>query len=249
MTGGGNVLAGGLGSPVLAAQAADEARLMEPGEGRLLAQSGQLTLECLTDQDKTVRFWTTALENQAGAWASWLLTMPRFESGGLKLARHLLSAFGPWTSPRLPDEFRDQWSLLPLKAGLGRLFVLGDDALAMESVALAARTGLTVTWISRLDQEGPDLEEARQIGEFELVTINDWSGLTPEYLNDLGLKDGVKVLITASANDELLELVKEARPAYIGLSGEAEGEQAAGLFTKPLTTSQKALGLVAEMLR
>jgi len=245
----GQVLAGGLGSPVLAAQAADEAGLMEPGECRLLAQSGQLTLECLTAEEKTVRFWSTALENQSGAWASWLLTMPKFESGGLKLARHLLSAFGPWTTPRLPEEFKEQWSLLPLKAGLGRLFVLGDDALAMEISALAARVGLTVTWLSCVDHEGPDLEEARQMGEFELISLGAWSDLNLDYMGELGLKDGVKVMITTGAKDSFLELIKEARPAYVGLSGEAEGEKPEGLFPKPLTTSQKALGLIAEMLR
>ena len=247
----GRLLAGGVGSPALAAQAAEEARLMTPGECRLLTPPAQVTLECLEPDDKTVRFWTTAHQNQEGAWASWLLTMPRLDDGRLKLARHLLSAFGPWTTPRLPEEFLDQWSLLPLKAGLGRLFIFGDDLLALETAALAARTGLTVSWLTTADQSGPELEEARVIGEFELVTLAGWTELTPDYLERIGVKDGVRLLVTTPENGSFLEALQGSRPAWLALSGEAEAEggSCSGLFPKPLTTSQKALGLVAEMLR
>ncbi|MDR3037938.1 MAG: hypothetical protein LBV21_01395, partial [Candidatus Adiutrix sp.] len=170
---------------------------------------------------------------------------------GLKLARHLLSAFGPWTNPRLPEELRDQWSLLPLKAGLGRLFVLGDDALALEVTLLAARTGLTVTWLTALDQEGPELDEARLLADFDLERLSGWPALTAGRLRGLGLADGVRLVVTTAEHGAFLAAANEIKPAYLALSGEAETgpEAARGLFPRPLTTAQKALGLVAEMLR
>ncbi|MDR1045748.1 MAG: hypothetical protein LBP33_11640 [Candidatus Adiutrix sp.] len=246
----GEILAGALGSPGLASQAAEEARLMKPGECRLLTPAGLLTLECLAPEPDVISFWNTASQNQAGAWASWLLTMPRIENGALQLARHLLSAFGLWTTPRLPEEYRDQWSLLPLKAGLGRLFIFGDDLLALETAALAARTGLTVTWLSAVAQDSPELDEARLLGDFELRSLKDWaSSLSPGRLADLGVKEGVRILVTTAEHRSFLDSLRESRPAYLALSGEAEGDQPTGLFPKALTTSQKALGLVAEMLR
>ncbi len=247
---GGELRAGGLGSPLLLNAAAEEARLMEPGECRLLTGPGSLTLERLPANPKTARFWTTALRNQDGAWASWLLTMPRIEDGALKLARHLISAFGPWTTPRLPEEFKDQWSLVPLKAGLGRLYIFGDDALALETAALAGRAGLTVTWLTAVDQSsGPELAEARTMGPFELVTLGDWGQATAEYLVELGLTAEVQALVTTPSPD-VREALEDLGPAYLAASGEAEAEDAApGLFTRPVTTSQKALGLVAELLR
>jgi hypothetical protein len=246
----GEILAGALGSPGLSSQAAEEARLMNPGECRLLTQTGLLTLECLAPEPEVISFWNTARQNQAGAWASWLLTMPRIENGALKLARHLLSAFGLWTTPRLPEEYREQWSLLPLKAGLGRLFIFGDDLLALETAALAARTGLTVTWLSAVAQDSPELDEARLLGDFELRRLEDWAqALSPGRLADLGVKEGVRILVTTAEHRSFLASLRESRPAYLALSGEAEGDQPAGLFPKALTTTQKALGLVAEMLR
>ncbi|UQZ90954.1 hypothetical protein C4J81_17730 [Deltaproteobacteria bacterium Smac51] len=247
----GDLLAGGLGSPSLQAQAAEEARLIAPGECRLLTEPSHLTLECLSSDDDVAGFWKTALQNQEGAWASWLLTMPMIEDGTLKMARHLLSAFGPWTTPRMPEELADQWSLLPLKAGLGRLFILGDDALALETAALAARTGLTVTWISAEPQDGPDLEEALNIGDFDYRRINSWESLALDELGSWGLKEGVRLLVTTSHHESFLEPLKDARLAWLALSGEAEGCDGcvpAGLFPKAVTTSQKALGLVAQML-
>jgi hypothetical protein len=248
----GELLAGALGSPELNAQAADEARLMAPGEIRFLTKPAPLTLEALTQNDETRRFWATALENQDGAWASWLLTMPQIEPGGLKLTRHLLSAFGPWTSPRLPEEFKDQWSLLPLKAGLGRLFVLGDDDLALELAALAARTGLSVTWLTTAEPPGPELAEARLLADFERAALpGGWLELTPGRLAELGVKNGVRVVVATAENENFLPRLTELKLAYLALSGEAESQSASipGLFKKPLTTTQKALGLVAEMLR
>lgn len=245
----GNILAGSLGSPALTAQAAEAAPGLIPGQAKIIDGPTQLTLECLNPDEKTRQFWATANQNQNGAWASWLLTIPHRDGPEVRLVRHLLSAFGPWTTPRLPEEFQTQWSLLPLKAGLGRLFIMGDDALAMETAALAARVGLTVTWLSTVDQAGPELEEARRLADFDLKILAGWSQLTPACLEELGVQDGVKVLVTTARHEAFLVQVREARPAGLMLSGEAEGDPPAGLFPNPATTTQKALGLIAEMLR
>jgi hypothetical protein len=174
-------------------------------------------------------------------------------SAGLKLTRHLLSAFGPWTTPRLPEPFLDLWSLLPLKPGLGRLFVLGDDALALEVVWLAARTGLAVTWLTVQNQQGPELDEARSLSDFGLERLASWSSLTAETLRELGIREGVRLVVTTPEHPAFLPELQAARPAYLALAGEAEAEGAegrapAGLFPDSLTTAQKALGLVAELL-
>lgn len=248
----GKILAGALGSPTLQAQVAEEAKHLQPGDRCLVTDPNLLVLECLPATGESERFWQTALANQDGAWASWLLTMPVIEDGSVKIARHLLSAFGPWTTPRLPEEFAGQWSLLPLKAGLGRLFILGDDALALETAALAARAGLTTTWLSAEPQEGPELAEAQTIGDFDFTRIPSWETLTAEELGDMGLREGVRLLITTAHHETWLPPLKDARLACLFFSGEAEGCDSApiaGLFPKPVTTSQKALGLVAQILR
>ncbi|MDR0881270.1 MAG: hypothetical protein LBP55_01805 [Candidatus Adiutrix sp.] len=244
----GRLLAGALGSPSLAARAAEAAGSLLPGQCFLESSpAALLSLECLAPEPEVRRFWATARQNQEGAWAAWLLTMPRTENGQLKLARHFLSAFGPWTTPRLPEDKLDQWALAPLKAGLGRLLIFGDDALALETAALAARTGLTVTWLTTADPAGPELDEAQRVGDFELLLIPDWAGLTSARLEDLGLQDGVHLLVTTPDQPFLPELQK-AGPASLIISGEAE--TAPGLiFPRPLTTTQKALGLIAEILR
>ena len=245
----GHTLAGSLGSPALTAQAAEACPGLIPGHSAVIDGPTQLTLECLQPDEKTRRFWVSASQNQDGAWASWLLTIPHLDGPEVRLVRHLLSAFGPWTTPRLPAELQHQWSLLPLKAGLGRLFVLGDDALAMETAALAARVGLTVTWLSTVDQTGPELDDARRLADFDLRTLTDWSRLTTACLEELGVQDGVKVLITTARRELFLEQVQAARPARLMFSGEVEGLTPAGLFPNPATIAQKALGLIAEMLR
>ncbi|MCL2029754.1 MAG: hypothetical protein FWG97_04995 [Deltaproteobacteria bacterium] len=240
----GDLLAGTLGSPTISALAAEEAAFLKPGDCRLMAP---LTLERLRPDDEAARrFWYSALDHQAGAWASWLLTMPSLEPGGLRLPRHLLSAFGPWTIPRLPESFQDQWSLLPLKPGLGRLFVLGDDALALEVTWLAARTGLAVTWLTTLDQRGPELDEARSLSDFGLERLDSWPELTGEKLRELGLREDVRLVVTTEEHPAFLAALQEVRPAYLALAGEAGPTP---LFPQALTTTQKALGLVAEMLR
>ena len=244
----GEVLAGALGSPALTAQAAGEAALLRPGDCRFLTGAG-LSLERLrSDDEGDRRFWISACDNQAGAWASWLLTMPCLDPP--RQVHHLLSAFGPWTLPRLPEPFQDQWSLLPLKAGLGRLFVLGDDALALEVAWLAARTGLAVTWLTTLDQRGPELDEALLLAEFGLERLGSWPELTDGRLRELGLREGARLVVTTAENPAFLPELQAARPAYLALAGEAEAAPGpSGLFPRPLTTAQKALGLVAEMLK
>ena len=245
----GRHLGGELGSRNLASLAASEARTMHPGECRLLPNPAGLTLECLSCDQKSRQFWKTAQANQEGAWASWLLTMPRLEDDGLKMARHLLSAFGPQTTPQLPPEHRDQWSLLPLKAGLGRLFVFGDDGLALEVAGQAARVGLTVTLLCRGRFEAEAIDEARQIGDFDLLPVSDWKEITQDSLGAEGIIDGVRVLITAPEAQDIQASLSSIRPAYLALSGEAENAgKAPGLFPRPVTIAQKALGLVAEML-
>lgn len=248
LDGEGRLLAGSLGPAGFTEQAGEEARAMSPGECRLVGgPPGGLTLERLDGADeRRAEFWRNALEHQQGAWASWLLTMPSLEEGSLKLSRHLLSAFGPWTTPRLPEEVRDQWSLLPLRAGLGRLFIFGDDDLARETAALAGRTGLTVTWITARDQSGPELDEAELWGDFELLTVDGWARVDEPRLEELGVIEGVRALVTAPEAG-LLEQLAARRPAYLAASG--EGGEAGGLFANPVTTTQKALGLIAEMLR
>jgi NADPH-dependent 2,4-dienoyl-CoA reductase/sulfur reductase-like enzyme len=143
---------------------------------------------------------------------------------------------------------------LPLKAGLGRLLVLGDDALALEVAWLAARTGLSVTWLTAQDQEGPGLDEALLLADFDLKRLPAWENLTAEQLREMGLREGVRLVVTTAQHHLFLSELKEAQPGYLALVGEAEADDdeadsPAGLFPRPLTTAQKALGLVAEMLR
>ena len=247
----GNLLAGSLGSPELAVAAAEEAKMMSPGDCRLIAEASRLSLECLNPDDPQVgRFWQMALRNNEGAWASWLLTIPAIESGRLKLTRHLMSAFGPWTTPRLPEEFKEQWSLVPLKAGLGRLFVIGDEDLALETAALAARTGLTVTWFTTTERKGREFDEACMLGDFEVKFIDDWQVLNEEFLTGQGVKAGVKVVVTANEKADFIECVRQLKPTYLALAGSPDQASScqAGLFPKAITISQQALGLVAEML-
>ena len=246
----GEFMAGALGSPVLTAQAADEAALLRPGDCRLLTPAG-LALERLRpDDQRTRRFWLSARDCQPGAWASWLLTIPSLSPEGLRLTRHLLSAFGPWTTPRLPASLLNQWSLLPLKPGLGRLFVLGDDALALEVTWLAARTGLAATWLTTLDQHGPELDEARSLADFDLARLSAWPDLSAGQLNNLGIRAGVRLVVTTAEHPAFLTALQAVQPSYLALAGEAEGDQPPfGLFSRSLTMPQKALGLVAEMLK
>lgn len=244
----GQLLAGSLGSAVLTAQVGEESRNMQPGECRLLVQQDQIALECLTPGPDAVRFWHSALENQKGAWASWLLTMPVLEDGNLKMTQHILSAFGPWTTPRLPDVLRDYWSLLPLKPGLGRLFVLGDDDLALELAALAGRTGLTTTWLTTREDMGAELNEAATLGEFDYCRLTTWNDLNTGKFADLGLKEGVRLVVTAALSQEQREDLKSIPPAYIAFTKASATAGSSPNFSKSATTTQKALELISAML-
>ena len=247
----GRLLAGGLESDLLNSLASEEARNMAPGECRLLSSKDQLCLECLDPRPEVRHFWASALDSQQGAWASWLLTMPVLDPGGLKLTRHILSAFGPWTAPRLPEEMKEHWSLLPLNAGLGRLFVLGDNPLALELAALAGRTGLTTTWLSTAKEQAEE-KEARIIGDFDHYVITSWADLSVEDLDQLGLKEGVRLVVTDDLAPELIDLLKSVSPAYLALAGPGSSappfSMSSGLFPQAATTTQMALGLIGEML-
>lgn len=243
----GKLLAGDLGTPVLTAQVAEEARNMQPGECRLLVQQDQIALERLIPGPDNDRFWRAALENQKGAWASWLLTMPALEEGNLKMTRHILSAFGPWTTPRLPEVLRDYWSLLPLKPGLGRLFVLGDDELSLELAALAGRTGLTTTLLTTREEFGPEFKEARSLGEFDFFNLKSWDDLSPGELAGLGVKEGVRLVATAFLRPELKDDLKSLPMAYLMFTREV-GANFEALFPKTASTTQKALTLISAML-
>lgn len=242
----GGLLAGDLGSPVLTAQVAEEARNMQVGECRLLVQQDQIALECLTPGPDSSRFWRAALENQKDAWASWLLTMPVLKEGNLKMTRHILSAFGPWTNPRLPEILRDYWSLLPLKPGLGRLFVLGDDELALELAALAGRTGLTTTWLTTRKKSVSELKESQSLGEFDCFFLKSWEDLNFGKFAGLGIKEGVRLVATASLRMELREDLKSIPTAYLMLAG--DGEVGSEPLSLNATTTQKALTLISAML-
>ncbi|MGL4209735.1 MAG: hypothetical protein ACRCTY_10150 [Candidatus Adiutrix sp.] len=245
----GELLGGGLGSPALKAQVSDESSHMNLGECRIMSDGACLMLQRLSGDGPCQSFWLSAWANYEGSWASWLLTMPQINDGLLSLPRHLLSAFGPWTTPRLPQEYADMWSLLPLKPGLGRLFVIGDDGLAMEVAALAARTGLTVTWYSSSKQTGAELSEAQTLADFTITALDGWGQLTADFLTQEGFKDGTYVVLTTAQNEFFIEHLRNLNLRYFALSGEAETPLSpGGLFPKAVTTTHKALGLVAEML-
>ncbi len=237
----GNFLAGSLGAPSILAQASEESKLMAAGECRLLTELGPLTLEKFSGSDSEQHFWQTAHANQRGAWASWLLTMPQVGPEGLRLVRHWLSTFGPGTTPRLPEGFQDQWSLLALKSGLGRLLIFGDDALALETAALAGRTGLAVTWLTAKDQDGPELDEAMGVGDFELVTLKSWANF--DSLKELNLKGGEHFLVSVADEPDLLEVLENVSYATLTLGGDAAEEA-----LPVATTTQEALGIISKIV-
>jgi hypothetical protein len=195
-------------------------------------------------------FWQEALESQEEAWAAWLLTLAL--SGGegdLKVSRHILAARGPWTLPRLPSgEGEAEWTLLPLNAGLGRLFVFGDDELAFEAAALGGRIGLKVTLVTVKPREA-EAEGFQSVGAFNVISFPDWKSLDPASVSMLGLKTGVLVLVTASESGAFLPEISKVEAGWLGLAGAAAppGSEP-GLFPAALTPAQKALGLITEML-
>ena len=174
---------------------------------------------------------------------------PSSEAGAgsaIKVTRHILSALGPFTKPRLPSEA--EFSLLHLNTGLGRLFVFGDDDLALECAAIAARAGLKATLVSANSLE-LDLRSAQLVGYFELRPLSDWSEVTEETLAEMGFKPGVTVLATTPQVTGFLDTVKGFKIGWLGLAGEAAGQETEpGLFPLATTASLKALGLVAAIL-
>jgi hypothetical protein len=195
----------------------------------------------------SLAFWRLALEGQEKSWAAWLLTIAESSGKNLKVTRHVLSANGPWTTPRLPKEAED-WSLLPLNAGLGRLFVFGDDDLALESAALGGRIGLKVTLVT-LKPRASEAEYFQQFGPFGVVSINKWSELTPERFAALGLKTGVYALVTSPQAAAVIPEIEKVQAGWLGLAGAAAppGSEP-GLFPAAITPAQKALGLITQML-
>jgi hypothetical protein len=195
---------------------------------------------------QTFSFWKEALLGRDESWASWLLTLTSRTSKGLKITRHILSACGPFTQPRLPQD--DNFSLLPLNAGLGKLFIFGDDDLALETAALAARAGLKVSFVSTNSLE-LDLRSAQQVGQFELLPLSDWSEVTSQALMDFGFKPGIIVLVTTPSCQIFLEAIREFQIGWLGLVGDAaDKDSEPGLFPLASTPSLKALGLVAAIL-
>ncbi|MDR2611698.1 MAG: hypothetical protein LBG06_02275 [Deltaproteobacteria bacterium] len=221
---------------------------MLPGEPLVAVAQGRRFLLEKQAGPASLAFWKEALEGQEEAWAAWLLTLATSRGeGDLKVARHILSACGPWTAPRLPGD-EGEWSLLPLNAGLGRLFVFGDDDLALETAALGGRIGLKVTLVTVKPREA-EAEGLRAIGAFNLLSFPDWKRLDPEAVSMLGLRTGVLILVTAADNEGFLPEIEKVEAGWLGLAGAAAppGSEP-GLFPMALTPAQKALGLITEML-
>jgi hypothetical protein len=216
-----------------------------PGEALALPMEGDnLVLEIVTPA--SLSFWVKALSSQKQAWAAWLLTMSQTTGNGTTVHRHLLAAEGPWTTPRLPQETRGNWSLLPLNAGLGALLVFGDDDLALETAALGARVGLRVNLVTKRPEE--QALAARSLGEFNWRGLAAWSEVTPEILPEIGLKPGVFVLVTTKDHQSFLPAIEAAPTGWLGLAGAAAVKGESGLFPEAITPAQKALGILAAML-
>ncbi|MDR2198217.1 MAG: hypothetical protein LBR53_01950 [Deltaproteobacteria bacterium] len=215
----------------------------------LVAVSGEKKRFLLEKQagENTLGFWRLALEGQERAWAAWLLTIAESSGRSLKVTRHVLSAEGPWTTPRLPKE-ADDWSLIPLNAGLGRFFVFGDDDLALESAALGGRIGLKVTLVT-LKAKASEAQAFQNVGSFTVASFNRWKDLTPEKFASLGLKTGVYVLVTSGESELILPEIEKIQVGWLGLAGSAAppGNEP-GLFPAAATPAQKAVGLITEML-
>ncbi|MDR1309711.1 MAG: hypothetical protein LBL95_07440 [Deltaproteobacteria bacterium] len=240
----GRLLASDLGNDALERAVSGLATSLGSGQSSSLEVDGLNTVTEKVSKD-AFSFWKEALRGRDEAWASWLLTMTSGSGEDITVRRHVLSASGPFTTPRLPDG--QAWSLLPLNAGLGRLFVFGDDELALETAALAARAGLKVT-LASADSLEMDLRSAQQVGPFELRPLADWSEITGAGLADMGLRAGVVVLVTTPHHSGFLEDLRRHQIGWLGLAGEAADGDDPGLFPNALTPAHKALGLVAAIL-
>jgi hypothetical protein len=177
-------------------------------------------------------FWRLALEGQDKAWAAWLLTIAQSYGTQLKVTRHVLSAHGQWTTPRLPSEAED-WSFMSLNAGLGRLFVFGDDDLALESAALVGRVGLKVTLVT-LKSKAQYAEAFQKVSTFNIVAFNRWKDLNHQKISALGFKTGVYVLVTAKDTSVILPEVEKLQVGWLGLAGAAVPPRGASLGSSRL---------------
>ena len=243
----GRVLAGELGSDEIENAVSAQAMTLKSGEAAVLDMGDARVVTERLGGPGALSFWKEAAQGQAEAWAAWLLTITTDlgDGQGVSVVRHALAADGPFTKPRIPA--LGGWSLLPLNAGLGRLLVLGDDDLALETAALAARVGLKATLITVKPLE-MDLRSAQSIGRFELMDISDWR-LDKARLAGMGLKPGVMVLVTTPRHQSFLDQIKNSSVGWLGLAGEAAADsKESGLFPEASSPSQKALGIIAAML-
>ncbi|MDR1079924.1 MAG: hypothetical protein LBQ79_02920 [Deltaproteobacteria bacterium] len=221
---------------------------MLPGEP-LVAVAGDGRRFLLEKQagPKALAFWKDALEGQEEAWAAWLLTVAASTGDGdLRVARHVLAARGPWIPPSVPEGEGD-WSLLPLNAGLGRLFVFGDDDLAFEAAALGGRIGLKVTLVTVKPRQA-EAEGFQSVGAFNVISFPDWGSLDPESFSMLGLRTGVMILVTSPDNAPFMPEISKVESGWLGLAGAAARGEEPGLFPAAVTPAQRALGLITEML-
>jgi hypothetical protein len=241
----GQFLSSDLGSDILERAVSNLAIQLESGQSSALVVNGISTVsERITKE--SFNFWKEAIKGRDESWASWLLTKTSQEGSRIKVTRHILSALGPFTPPRLPPGC--DFSMLPLNSGLGKLIVFGDDDLALETAALAARAGIKATLVSANSLE-LDLRSAQQVGFFELIPLSDWSDLKARSLAEMGFKPGVAVLVTTPNNEFLLGAIKEFKVGWLGLAGDAAiGDSEPGLFPLAVTPALKALGLVAAIL-
>jgi hypothetical protein len=199
--------------------------------------------------EESLLFWKEALEGQEESWAAWLLTMIFSNNGkDLKVVRHILAAQGPWTTPRLPDGV-EEWSLMPLNAGLGRLYIFGDDDIALETAALGGRIGLKVTLVT-LKTRQAEAESFQNVGSFNVISFARFTDLNSDAFALLGLKTGVFVLVTTKDNAGFMEELEKIKLGWMGLAGDALpiGSNPVKIFPVAQTSAQMALGLITEML-
>jgi hypothetical protein len=226
---------------------------LQIGQSASMVVGGVNTLSERISGEKALFFWREALNGRDQAWAAWLLTMAKEEGGGpdgppaLKVSRHVLSVSGPFTPPRLSKD-GGRWSLLPLNPGLGRLFIFGDDQLALETAAIGSRAGLKVTLASVNSLEF-DIRAAQQVGQFELLPVSDWAEVDEEVLTRIGVKTGVVALVTTPNHSSFLEPLKSLKVGWLGLAGDTcVSDKEPGLFPHSVSLSLRALGLVAAIL-
>ncbi len=202
----GELLAGSLGDQAAHLLAATESKNLTAGQTAYF-QDNKLLLKNLSTDD--LSFWQQAQESEKGAWAAWLLSVPQNGT----LAHQLIAAFGPHSVPLLPQK-AEGWILTPLNSGLGRLFVLGNDATSVETAALAARAGLVVSLISTNPPQ-LELDEAFAWSDFEVIKITAWTDLGPDELETFGFSQGVRVIMLGITDDTLKEEIEKFKPRHL----------------------------------